>query len=173
MKRLFFALWPDETVRQRCARMAKSISRPDDKPVRPDNLHMTLVFLGNIDAMTETLFIQAASVIAAPVMTITFDRVSYWRKPRVVCLTGRSGDTGLDSLVSELTAISRTLGIPVDDRPFTPHITLIRKARALKTIEFEPIVWQADAFCLVESCSGPDGVEYRVIRQWDKPSGRH
>lgn len=173
MKRLFFALWPDETVRRCCARLAKSISRSGDKPVRPENLHMTLVFLGSIDAPTEALVIQAASAITAPGLSIAFDRLNYWRKPRIVCLTGRADDAGLDSLVSELTAIPRTFGIPVDERPFTPHVTLIRKATALNTIEFEPIIWQADTFCLVESCTLPEGVEYWVIKEWRNNTKGH
>ncbi|MGZ8189111.1 MAG: RNA 2',3'-cyclic phosphodiesterase [Methylosarcina sp.] len=166
MKRLFFALWPDENTRQACAGLAKTLSRSGGKPVLPENLHVTLVFLGGIDAETEAAVTEAASAIAVPKVAITFDRVDYWRKPRILCLTGRTEDGELKNLVAELNAASRTLGIEVDRRPYTPHVTLIRKAREPKEITFEPILWRAESFCLVESHTLPEGVEYRVIQEW-------
>lgn len=167
MKRLFFALWPDESTRQACAEVARTLSRSGGKWVLPENLHVTLVFLGGIDAETEVALTSAASAIAVPKLTITFDRVDYWRKPRILCLTGRTEGSELKNLVAQLNAVSQTLGIEVDRRPYTPHVTLVRKAREPKAITFEPIVWQADSFCLVESRTLPEGVEYRVIQEWN------
>lgn len=173
MKRLFFALWPDETTRQRCAEVAKAISRSGEKPVRADNLHVTLVFLGSIDAVTEAAITLAASEISLPKLAITFDRLDFWRKPRILCLSGRTEGNQLKTLVAELNAISQILGIQIDERPYTPHVTLVRKAKASREVQFEPIIWQSDSFCLVESCTLPEGVEYRVIKECGRNTENH
>ena len=61
-KRLFFALWPDETTRSGLAKAARQWTR---RPVPADNLHMTLQFLGACDAEQEACYIEAASTIQA------------------------------------------------------------------------------------------------------------
>jgi 2'-5' RNA ligase len=172
MKRLFFALWPDESTRQACAEVAKTLSR-SGKRVLPENLHVTLVFLGGVDEETEAALTLAADAIAVPSLTITFDRIDFWRKPRILCLTGRSEGSELKTLVAELNAVSRTLGIEVDKRPYTPHVTLIRKVKEARPVEFEPIVWQSESFCLVESRTLPEGVEYRVVKEWGNHAKGH
>ncbi|MGR9087081.1 MAG: RNA 2',3'-cyclic phosphodiesterase [Gammaproteobacteria bacterium] len=166
MKRLFFGLWPDANTRQRCDEVAKVICRTGDKPVRADNLHVTLVFLGGVDAETEASLTSAAFKIAAPQLAITFDRLDFWRKPRIVCLTGRTEGSALKTLVAELNALAHTFGIAADERPYTPHVTLIRKAKPIKAVTFEPIIWTTDSFCLVESISLAEGVEYRILKEW-------
>jgi RNA 2',3'-cyclic 3'-phosphodiesterase len=136
------------------------------KPVAPSNLHVTLVFLGSVDASMQTAITQAASQIAIQPMSLTFDRLNYWKKPAVVCLTAEQIDPAVSSLVAQLSAAANQLGIALDERPYKPHVTLLRKAHSLPSLEFNPIHWQAESFCLVESCSLPGGVEYRVLQCW-------
>ncbi|MGR8941247.1 MAG: RNA 2',3'-cyclic phosphodiesterase, partial [Gammaproteobacteria bacterium] len=168
MKRLFFALWPDEAVREQCAKLAQSIVRSGEKSVRPENLHVTLTFLGNIDAETEESVLQAASAITPAHLNITFNEVSYWRRPRILCLSGQTEGAELGVLVGKLTALSRKLDIPVDSRPYSPHVTLVRKAKSPRDIMFEPILWTASGFCLVESHSSPNGgTVYEIIKNWE------
>jgi 2'-5' RNA ligase len=69
-------------------------------------------------------------------------------------------------LVSALETAVADCGLHTDTRPYIPHITLARHARYLPDVKIEPIVWRAEAFCLVESCSEPDGVCYKVRQQW-------
>ncbi len=171
--RLFFALWPDDQTRQALARLDRVIPAKPCKRVLPHNLHVTLVFLGQVDAETELVIKQSAAAISAQAFTLIFDCLSYWSRPRILCLSGRQAiPEAASALVSALAAIAAECGLQTDRRPYTPHITLARHARFLPDAQFEPIVWRADAFCLVESCSEPDGVRYQVIQQWPfiKPS---
>jgi 2'-5' RNA ligase len=49
--RLFFALWPDDAVRARLTGVVDSLRRTvSGKWVKPDNLHITLAFLGDIES---------------------------------------------------------------------------------------------------------------------------
>lgn len=136
------------------------------KPVASGNLHVTLVFLGGVDEEKQVIITQAASTIDVQPMQLTFNRLSYWKKPAVVCLSAEFIDPALSRLVEQLTLAAAQNQIAIDERPYKPHLTLLRKARSLPEIEFEPIKWQTDCFCLVESCSTPCGVEYRVIKRW-------
>ncbi|MDD1620711.1 MAG: RNA 2',3'-cyclic phosphodiesterase [Methylococcaceae bacterium] len=173
MKRLFFALWPDDAIRRQCLDVVNKLSGEGLRPVAPKNLHVTLLFLGNIDAEQQAGISAAADRLSVPpVMELTFDRLGFWKKPAIYCLTARRFDSEIAVLVEQLAAIAVGYGVRIDERPFKPHITLARKAKASVVIEFEPIIWRADAFCQVESCSDKDGVVYRVIKRWSSaPSG--
>lgn len=140
--------------------------------MRSSNLHVTLVFLGNIDSCKQSAITQAAAKIVIRPMSLLFNRLSYWKKPAVVCLLAEQVDPAVSSLVSQLSMSARQLGIELDERPYKPHVTLLRKAKSQVDIDFNPIHWHADSFCLVESCSTPTGVEYRVIERWAIPDNR-
>ena len=165
--RLFFALWPDDETRQALARLSQSITTKGFKWVQPHNLHVTLVFLGAVNADTELLIKQSVADITAQPFTLTFDSLSYWNRPRILCLTSRQPvPNPAAMLVSALETAVADYGLHTDTRPYIPHITLARHARYLPDVKIEPIVWRAEAFCLVESCSEPDGVCYKVRQQW-------
>lgn len=167
VKRLFFALWPDDATRQQCRTVVKKIADKEFRPVAAGYLHVTLVFLGNINADQEAAISEAAGALTVPEMELTFASLDFWKKPQVLCLTSHRFSKEVSILVEQLTAIVTRYGIAVDERPFKPHVTLARKAKAdPAVVEFEPIVWHADAFCLVESSSTAKGVEYRVIKRW-------
>jgi 2'-5' RNA ligase len=168
LKRLFFALWPDLETRAKCAAISTTL-KSFGRPVHPDNLHATLVFLGSVDETIETKLIDTASAVNFAKISIRFDSLNYWRRPRIICLCGKPEDSAVALLVGQLNTMAATLEIPTDDRPYQAHITLLRKANKLPPLAFEPIVWQSDAFCLVESCSTPEGVAYRVLKTWQIP----
>lgn len=168
MKRLFFALWPDQATHQHCQQITQAL-RDHGKPVAAMNLHVTLVFLGQVDAAKQTAISKAADNIQFEAMNLRFNRLSYWKKPAVVCLCAEQTDPAVQQLVDQLANAARQNGLMIDDRPFKPHVTLLRKARSQPQHLFESIQWQADGFCLVESCSTPSGVEYRVIQRWNIP----
>jgi 2'-5' RNA ligase len=165
--RLFFALWPDGETRQALTRLHPSMAAKRLKLVQPHNLHVTLVFLGQVDAETEPLLKQAVADITTQPFTLIFDRLSYWRRPRILCLScWQPAPDPAMMLVSALETAAANCGLRTDTRPYTPHITLARHVRHLPDIKIEPIVWRAEAFSLIESCSEPEGVRYKVLQQW-------
>jgi 2'-5' RNA ligase len=109
----------------------------------------------------------AAGQIKPESMRICFDRLAYWKKPTIVCLdSSEQTDRNLLSLVESLNFAASQNGIAVEQRPYVPHVSLLRKAKFLPPLQFEPISWQSQSFCLVESCSTPGEVEYRVLQRW-------
>ena len=147
-------------------RLNKSIETKGFRPVPPQNVHVTLVFLGCVDAASELLIKHNVTGISAKPFVLTFDRLSYWSRPRVLCLSCSQLVDEVEILVGALNREVANCGLQTDTRPYKPHITLARHAKYLPDIKFEPIVWRAESFCLVESCSEPGGVNYKVRQQW-------
>ncbi|QSB00988.1 RNA 2',3'-cyclic phosphodiesterase [Methylomonas sp. EFPC1] len=165
MKRLFFALWPEQNARQQCAALISQLNRTG-KPVKEANLHVTALFLGRISAEQQAIITREAGKMPTPLITLNFDRLSFWKKPAVLCLTASQFDQSVSTLNENLARIAKQQGIPIENRLFKPHVTLVKKASSAIDFDFAPILWQSIGFCLVESCSGPDGVEYRIIQRW-------
>ncbi len=166
MNRLFFALWPDDITRQRCAGIINSIGTHSSQPISAGNLHVTLTFLGNVPSESLEPLIQQASQVYVPAVKIRFNRLSFWKKPGILCLTSSTTSANLVQLVNDLNTIAKAFNIKLDTRPYKPHITLMRNANTLSAVEFEPVIWRSHAFCLVKSHTGLHGVEYEVIKDW-------
>lgn len=167
MKRLFFALWPDPQVRRHCAGILDGLQRKGLRPVPAANLHVTLLFLGAVDARRQAAMMAAASRLPTQAMSLTFDRLSHWQKPGILCLTCAADfDPGLRGLAQDLAGIAGEQGIRCEERPFRPHVTLCRRAGFAPEVDFEPVLWTAAGFCLVESLSSADGVHYRPLHYW-------
>jgi len=164
--RLFFALWPDDEIRQSVLRLSKSIGIDAGKPVPPQNLHVTLAFLGNVDAATGLLIQQRVAGIAVEPFALIFDQLNHWNKSAVLCLTCRQPAHQVMTLATTLASIAADCGIQTDKRPYQPHITLARDCAVFAAYDCEPITWRAESFCLVESCREQYRICYKLIRQW-------
>ncbi|MCL4316324.1 MAG: RNA 2',3'-cyclic phosphodiesterase [Gammaproteobacteria bacterium] len=165
-QRLFFALLPDATLHERFIRLCNELAI-NGAPVAPGNLHLTLVFLGSTDANTRLDIERACDSVQAAAFTLTLDQTGYWPKPHIVWLGSTVTPPELSQLVAQLNAIAARFGFTVDTRPYAPHITLARKARALKGARITPLQWEARGFSLMESQPTPQGVRYVELRRWN------
>lgn len=166
MKRLFFALWPNEKTREEVVGLSESIISNRLKAVKPDNFHVTLVFMGAVNESTEQLIRKRMSHIIAKPMRLIFDQLTLWPKGGILSLTSLQQPQSLIDLVEQVKRVVEETGIELDSRPYVSHITLARGALSRPSISIEPICWQATDFALVESVSTADGVDYRVIERW-------
>jgi 2'-5' RNA ligase len=58
-------------------------------------------------------------------------------------------------------------GFKFDERPFFPHVTLLRKARCSQMIvQSHPMLWVVNEFVLVRSTLQPDGPHYAIVQRW-------
>lgn len=168
VQRLFFALWPSETVRQELQRRCKPLWRSGGgRAVSVDNLHITLVFLGTVSAEQRACVERAAAAIQSPRFTLLLDRVGYWPRPRVLWLGSDAQPETVVTLAGALAAGARECGLSTDDRPFQTHLTFMRKvAKRPAELSVEPLVWEVDSFALVQSQTYPEGVRYTPLRSW-------
>jgi 2'-5' RNA ligase len=97
----------------------------------PDRWHLTLLFLGAVaDDLVPALTVATGdAVAAAPPMRLRLagaGRFGSLRRPQVFW-AGLDGDVApLVALAGRLAAAARSLDLPVEDRPFRPHLTLGR-----------------------------------------------
>lgn len=167
-QRLFFALWPDDALRRQLAGLAEDIgSRVTGRIVTADNLHITLVFLGALNSVRRQCAEEVAAAIRCKRFTLTLDWVGYWSTPRILWAGSMQTPEALQSLVAALHSGLANCGIPLETRPYQPHLTLMRKvSRRPAVAAIDPISWSVERFCLVESVSGNKGVSYRVVASW-------
>lgn len=166
-KRLFFALWPDESLRSELIRVRDQLGWDRGKPVAPEKMHITLLFLGEVPVdKVADLKVLAEKTAVVP-CELSFDRLEHWVRPAVLCLTAETVPQSLSELIESLKRGVRKLGFKPEKRPFRPHLTLARKVRKRRVSrEIEPIRWPVRDFVLVASELSAEGARYRVIGRW-------
>lgn len=166
-RRLFFALWPDGAVREALAGLLNGEPPRTGRRVPETNLHLTLAFVGNVDAERQVCMAAAAATVAAAPFTLSLDRLGFWPRPRIVWAGATETPDALCDLVARLNTALVACGYQPEQRPYQAHVTLTRKAQAPpRRRAIPPIVWTADAFCLVESVSEERGSVYRILATW-------
>lgn len=163
-ERLFFALWPDDEVRERIIEVCNQLpALQGQRLVEPGNIHLTLHFLGNIPLQRIDCFLKQAARVKASPFALQIVHSGYFKKARVLWLGCRHQPAELVNLHKQSGKMIRTCGYQPEQRPYHPHITCARKVtHAIPGIAFKPIHWPVSRFVLVQSNSLPDGVEYKV-----------
>ena len=104
--RLYFALWPDETLRQRLHAAATTIAVDSrGRRVPRANLHLTLHFIGNVYLEQMNCLQVAARAVHAPAFDLTIDRQGYFNKPRVAWLGCSNPPAALDDYIGSWASI--------------------------------------------------------------------
>lgn len=166
--RLFFAAWPAPEVQRALGDLAHDAQREcGGRAVPVHNIHLTLVFLGNVErgrlAEIETL----VATISAPRFALAVDRLDYWRHNRIVWAGTEECPEALRALVAQLEQVLATAGFHFDQRPYVPHITLLRDARrAPAQGRVSPVAWPVAEFALVESVQLERARLYEALRRW-------
>lgn len=133
LHRTFIAVALDAEVRRALedcqARMRQAGARL--RWVRPEHLHVTLRFLGEIPLAQVARATVAAREAAAAVepFEIRLGGLGVFpnpRRPQVVWVGTREGAEALERLAAVLAAALRRHGFADDPRPFRPHVTLAR-----------------------------------------------
>ena len=167
MKRLFFALWPDSRTRARLADQAGLLPIDTGRRVQPENLHITLVFLGNVHEQDIPGLVEAAGRLRISGFQLQISRCGWWKRASVAWLAPETTPAPLLELVEQLNRLTMSAGLPVEKRDYSPHLTVARKmTRPVMSCPFEPIHWDVEEFCLVESVTQAQGAGYRVMKTW-------
>jgi len=168
-ERLFFALWPTEEVRANLATISQQATKAlQGRSIPAENLHITLVFIGEVNTTTKHCLQQVAGQVPGQKFTLILDEMEYWPKKQIVWLGARQIPAALQTLVNELTTRLQVCGHRPETRPYQAHITLMRKAQPLtkRLPTCAPIVWPLEDFCLVRSQLDSAGSRYEIIARW-------
>lgn len=134
--RLFVAVDLPEETRREIAVRQKLIAAPlveagaSLKLVAPEQVHLTLLFLGEVQEARVPAAIEAMNTaVHLPAFEMAFGGAGVFPPrgaPRVLWMGVTAGTAPLTSLQREIAERIRRLGIAFDDRPFHPHLTLGR-----------------------------------------------
>lgn len=159
--RLFYALWPDETTRAQLKRLQESVI---GRKVSPENLHLTLAFLGNQAKSLIPALAKLVDTLPARGFTLGIDRYGYFSKPRIAWAGPSETPSPLmslhETLVHELNEAQVRLK---PEGKFRPHVTLARDANSLDE-PFAPMIpWRVGKIMLIQSIPVKGGVIYSPI----------
>jgi len=179
--RLFVALEIPSAVRENIAALLGSLRAisPHTRWVRPENLHLTLKFIGEVpEAKLAGIRSALAGVRSDQSMTIEFRGLGFFpneKHPRVFW-AGIEGGPNLKSLAAEVERAAETAGIPLEQRPFSPHLTLARfepprlpgelHATIQENAERDFGSLRTHQFHLIESKLKPSGAEYTTVESF-------
>lgn len=161
--RCFIALSPDAATREALAAVPVGAAA---RRVGVDQLHMTVAFLGSVPAEKGARLAEQLRSIVRPLPAQRAEPPEYWPSfahPRLVVVPFAASD-GLADLERRARDLVAALDLPIDDhRPFRPHITLARFARAARPAR-EATVGRALAQTALPS---DDGVLLRAVARFD------
>lgn len=164
-ERVFLALWPDEVVQKQLAIHARQWNwSADCVQYQPADWHVTLHFIGpvNIDHMPEL-----ATQIDVPWQPFDWvlDQPQLWPHGLAV-LCSRDISASLCKLHDQLMYQLQRLNLPIESRPYRPHVTLARRATdATPPTSLIPVVWSVRQSALVAS-TRDTSQRYRIMRQF-------
>jgi len=180
--RAFIAIDLPETVRLFLAEVQKALKSYglSIKWIRPQNIHLTLKFLGDTDTAL-TAKIAAAMTSAAmscPGVSLAAKNIGVFpdlKRPRVIWAGVNGQIEVLENLHRALDDHLADLGFPRDRRTFNAHLTLGRvkgkivsdrmKAAIDGSKEFESKPFEADRIVLFKSELRPAGAVYTQVHQ--------
>lgn len=130
--RLFLALDMDDAIRERITRFVDGVRNfaPEARWVKPESLHVTLKFIGEQPEAVLDRIKQTMAEVQVPAAEIHFCGYGFFptvNAARVFWIGMESG-LQLPALAAAIDDKMPALGIPKEDRAFSPHLTLARGA---------------------------------------------
>ncbi len=153
----------------------------DVKWVRPENIHLTLKFLGEQDNKRIKAIKQIIDETAVNYMAFSLELAGVGgfptlEAPRVIWMGIAMGDKETRAIAEELDEKISRLGIPKESRPFSSHITIGRVRSPLNrqtlvsaikncAIEEKKLKFAVERITLYKSTLTSQGPIYEVIHE--------
>ena len=179
--RLFIALEVPSAVLKNLAALIESLRAvsPQVRWMRPENLHVTLKFIGEVpEAKLSVIRAALTSVRSEQPVVLDFRGLGFFpneKHPRVFW-AGIEASLNLKTLALDIDKASEKLGVPLERRPFSPHLTLARfepprmpetlRAAIQKNADCNFGSLRTSQFHLIESKLKSTGAEYTTVESF-------
>lgn len=182
MTRVFIALDLSEAAREALRREERRLARalPDVRFAAPEDLHLTLAFLGEVDdaALAQVIALCGEVASHAAPFELALAGLGVFGPPHAprVIWAGVGGETPrLLALQRRLADALEALGFPREQRPFSPHLTLARLKRPLDDTAAQrlrtllagpppaPTRWRMDDLRVMRSDLAASGARYTAL----------
>ncbi|MCX5231559.1 RNA 2',3'-cyclic phosphodiesterase [Streptomyces sp. NBC_00233] len=178
--RVFIALAPPDEAKNELERELRPAydAYPRMRWNRIEDWHITLAFLGELPVETVPLLRPPLAALAASRGPVELALRGGGHFDERVLWSGIDGDVdGLHRLAADVRGVVKECGIPFEDRPLRPHLTLARARRddqssvvdvAAGLAGFAGRRWRTERLHLVASDfgRGPGPIRYRDIEAW-------
>jgi len=164
-QRLFTALWPAQPLRDAIAKWQATWDWPRQSArVETQRLHATLHFLGDVPARRLPELVRSLAVPFEP-FEMELGIGAVWPNG-VAVVEPLAAPPALLRLHAGMGAVLARLELPMDTRPYRPHVTLARRAHGAKVPAQGPALrWLVDdGYALVRSL--PGGAGYEVLERF-------
>ena len=168
-QRLFFALWPDMRLQAALQQVGQSMQRAfHGRVVAARNIHLTLAFLGSVPVARVDELLAIGAAIAVDRFPLKLTETGCWKRSAVAWVAPEKLPQALENLVLGLRQRLLRSGFGVDEKPFSPHVTLLRKAKCRREASPDEVSleWQVDSFALIRSDTLQTGPEYARLGTW-------
>jgi RNA 2',3'-cyclic 3'-phosphodiesterase len=184
--RLFVALQIPDLIRNNYATLMEELRRHDaravkKKPkwVRPENLHVTLKFIGHTEPAKLDSIREALTKVRSPQeVQLHFHNIGFFpnaKRPRVIW-GGMESSKNLVPLAHAVDQKLAAIGFPLEERAFTPHLTLARLDPPGIALELSAAIEKqctrdfgelhTSEFHLIESKLKSSGAEYTTLQSF-------
>ena len=179
-KRLFVAIDPPDGIRDQLSAVCCGL--PDARWTPPEQFHLTLCFIGEVDGSFFLDIREALADIAFPAFSLRLQSVGFFPprgRPRVVWV-GVEKSEPLAVLQRKIAGRLFQLGFEPENRKFSPHVTLARldQTPASKVGKYLAInglfavgPFPVDCFALYSSVLGRKGATHRVEQTYPLQQG--
>lgn len=133
---------------------------------RPDQMHITLSFLGQVPEHRLTCIDTRLQEVRRNPFSVTVTGLGAFPG---VCFAAIEANPQLNVLAADIVGQMALCGLPPETRPFHPHITLARTRERhpdCHRAPSEPCSFSVDAFVLYSSQPAPRGSHYEVLRRF-------
>ena len=172
--RVFFALWPSPEVAAQLGLVAAEAAKClGGRPSRPETIHLTLAFLGDVAERDLPSLTDLAGKVAFSPFELLVDRLAVWRHNRLLWAACQASEE-LAGLAGNLRRQIVAKGFSID-RPamdFLAHVTLVRGIATAMTTDdttlpaIRTLRWPCREFVLVRSSRAASGAYYEVVARF-------
>lgn len=178
--RLFFGLELPESVKQSLLDIQQPVAGA--RWQRADQLHLTLVFLGSVEAQHLPMLREVVRNLPVLPFDLVISGVGCFGRPQRPknLWAGVRPVEKLEELQAELNKRLASVGFAQEKRGFQPHVTLSRFKKEggsvagllqdYHQLRIEP--FQVDRFALFESVQGERGSVYHVVERYPLSGAR-
>jgi len=178
--RAFIAIDLADSVRQKIGELQEELKRDREKISwpKPENIHLTLKFLGDtdeakVDDIADRIIRIAKDYQSFTVSVSGLGVFPNYRRPRVLWVGMSNPPASLIEIAERIAAALAEIGFPKEDRRFSPHLTIGRVKAALSSRFIEKLKSRAfdgggfavnDIF-VIKSDLRPAGAVYTKLRE--------
>ena len=180
--RSFIAIEIGDEIRKRLKALQQDLKKAGAKVgwVAPENIHLTLVFLGDVFRSQVEPLANSLDAVAATFISFRYEVAGSGffgspRSPRVIWVGVNESASAVTDFQARVMIAVRNLGLKTEDRPFHPHLTIGRvrtrdrvdeltsRLASAKSTRYGSV--EVHRLLIMQSHLERQGVRYSVLRE--------